>query len=271
MKRIKARKVINVFIYLLLVFMLLTVLKYFCFSMYKISNISMSPTLLSGDYIFVNKLIPGPRLIINASGGTPKLKRFKGYKTVKRNDILVFNPLNGSFPKLTSFYVKRCIGIPGDTFYIDNGFFKIKNVSDTLGNYFSQQILSEKMNVEFEPNVFNCFPFDSAYGWNVKQFGPLYIPMSGDTIGLDTLNIKLYKRLIYYETGKQITIENDAVFLDDSIVNKYVFKHNYYFMAGDWVLNSNDSRYWGLLPEDHIVGKVSFVWNSKDITTKKTR
>jgi signal peptidase I len=178
MKRIKApkvKKVINIFIYLLLAFTLLTVLRYFCFSIYKISNISMSPTLLSGDYIFVNKLIPGLRLTTNAFGDTPKLKRFKGYKTIKRNDILVFNPFKGSFPKLESFHVKRCIGIPGDTFYIDNGFNKIKNVSDTLGNYFSQQILSEKMNIEIEPNIFNCFPFDSAYSWNVKQFGPLYI------------------------------------------------------------------------------------------------
>lgn len=91
----------------------------------------------------------------------------------------------------------------------------------------------------------------------------IYIPISGDTICLDILNIKLYKRPIYYETGKQITIKNGDVLLGDSTVNKYVFKHNYYFMAGDWSLNSNDSRYWGLLPEDHIVGKVSFIWNSK--------
>jgi signal peptidase I len=60
-------------------------------------------------------------------------------------------------------------------------------------------------------------------------------------------------------------------FLSDSIINKYVFRYNYYFVAGDWVLDSYDSRYWGLLPEDHIVGKVSFIWNSKDITTRKTR
>lgn len=227
----------------------------------------MSPALLPGDYIFVNKLIPGPRLIIKASGDNPQLKRFTGYKTIKRNDIVVFNPLNGSFPELGAFHIKRCIGVPGDTFYIDNGFNKIKNVSDTLGDYFAQQMLSEKMDAEIEAIIFNCFPFDSAYDWNIKKFGPLYIPISGDTICLDIQNIKLYRQMIYYETGKRITIENGTIFLGDCIINKYVFRYNYYFVAGDWVLNSNDSRYWGLLPENHIVGKVSFIWNSKDITT----
>jgi signal peptidase I len=144
-------------------------------------------------------------------------------------------------------------------------------VSDTLGNYFTQQILSEKSDAEIEETVFTCFPFDSAYDWNIKKMGPLYIPISGDMICVDTLNIKLYREMIYYETGKRISIENGTIFLGDSIINKYVFKYNYYFVAGDWVLDSNDSRYWGLLPEDHIVGKVSFIWNSKDIATKKTR
>jgi signal peptidase I len=213
MKKTKTKKILAIFISLLLVFTLLIVLKYFCFGLYKISNISMSPALLSGDYIFVNKMIPSPRLIINAFGDNPQLKRLTGYKAIKRNDIVVFNPLNnGSFPEVGVFHIKRCMGIPGDTFYIENAFNKIKNVSDTLGDYFAQQILSEKMDAEIEATIFNCFPFDSAYDWNIKKFGPLYIPISGDTICFDTLNIKLYRQQIYYETGKQISIENGTVF-----------------------------------------------------------
>jgi signal peptidase I len=107
MKKTKTKKILTVFISLLFVVTLLTVLKYFCFGLYKISNISMSPALLSGDYIFVNKMIPGPRLILNAFGDTPQIKRFKGYKAIKRNDIVVFNPFNsGSFPEMGAFYIK---------------------------------------------------------------------------------------------------------------------------------------------------------------------
>ena len=113
--------------------------------------------------------------------------------------------------------------------------------------------------------------FRSVYNWNVKNFGPLYVPRKGDTLQIDSKNIPLYKNLIRYETDKEIKTRNDTVFLDDEPLLSYVFQQNYYFMSGDWARYSNDSRYWGLLPEDHIIGKAAIVWKSKDPKTGKIR
>jgi signal peptidase I len=86
-----------------------------------------------------------------------------------------------------------------------------------------------------------------------------------------TLNFYLYNNLLFYECNKIVKFLNGDILIGDSIVQNYTFQKNYYFMAGDWPLNSMDSRYWGLLPEDHVVGKVAFVWKSKDMKTGKHR
>lgn len=85
------------------------------------------------------------------------------------------------------------------------------------------------------------------------------------------MNIDLYKTLIEYETGSNIKITEEKIMLNDKIIKEYQFKNNYYFMAGDQVANSYDSRHWGLLPEDYVVGKVSMIWMSKEPKTKKIR
>ena len=76
-----------------------------------------------------------------------------------------------------------------------------------------------------------------------------------------------HDRMIAYETDKNVSVAQGRVFLNDSLISAYTFRQNYYFMAGDLVADSKDSRYWGLLPEDHIVGKVAFIWQSKDKNT----
>lgn len=238
----------------------------------------MEPAIMAGDHVIVNKLIPGPRIIKNVfslrKGEKPDLKRLKGW-SIKRNDILTFNFPYSNQERLdldmSLFYAKRCVAIPADTFYIENGFYKIKNSTDTLGYYINQRILSNKQDDEFPKEIFNCFPYDARYNWNMKNFGPLYIPAEGDEIAIDSLNILLYRNLIAYETQKTVTVKLGAVLIGDSIIKQYTFTKNYYFMAGDFVFDSKDSRYWGLLPEDHITGKISFVWNTKDIHSGKTK
>ena len=86
---------------------------------------------------------------------------------------------------------------------------------------------------------------------------------------IDTMNIILYRNLIAYETQKPVSTKEGAVLIGDSIISEYTFRKNYYFMTGDFVFDSKDSRYWGLLPEDHIAGKVAFFWNTKDIHSGK--
>ncbi len=251
----------NISFYILLILITIIfigVLKLFVFTSFSIPSSSMEPTLIPGDYILVNKL---------------------KYKPINRNDILVFNfpyldNWNRIRKNIKSYYTKRCIAIPGDTICIEDGIYQVKNISDTLGYYPSQLILKE-MN---EPSliqsgiVLDTYPWDSInYKWTIKSFGPLYIPKSGISIPIDTLNIKLYKNLIEYETDKDISIFLNIVYLDNIPIKEYSFTLNYYFMAGDYVLDSKDSRYWGLLPEDHIIGKVSKIWKSIDPATNSYR
>jgi signal peptidase I len=200
------------------------------------------------------------------------MRRLKGYRKVKRNEVLVFNFPYSDRDKLeldfNVFYAKRCVAIPGDTFFIENGFYKVKNVPDTLGYYPNQKALSEIPTENIAPNIYNCFP-DFDYSWNIKNFGHLYIPGENDTVAIDTMNVRLYKKLIEYETTGSITVGEGLVLLDSIPINEYVFQQNYYFMTGDYVQDSRDSRYWGLLPEDHIVGKAFIIWKSKNYDTNK--
>lgn len=249
-------------------------MRVFIFDTYTIPTPSMEPAIVSGDHVVVNKLVPGPRIIKNffslRKGEKPVFKRLSGFE-VKRNDVLIFNFPYSDLRRLdldiNLFYAKRCVAIPGDTFYIENGFYRVKNIPDTLGYYENQHILSGRADHEFAHEIFNCFPYDPYYNWNIKNFGPLYVPAKGDKMVIDTLNVLLYRNLIAYEMQKPVRVDDGEVLIGDSIIKEYTFRKNYYFMTGDFVFDSKDSRYWGLLPEDHITGKVAFVWNTKDMQT----
>jgi signal peptidase I len=259
--------------------LLAIVLRVFFFATYVIPTPSMEPAIIPGDKVMVYKMIPGPRIIRNFfslhKGEKPDITRLKGMRTVRRNDVLIFNFPYSNWERLEMdmnvFYAKRCVAIPGDTFYIEDGIYKVKNCPDTLGNYKAQRRFSQKKAENIRPEIFNCFPHDKAYRWNVKSFGPLYVPCKGDTLPIDPENVKLYWNLIRYETGSELNLQNDTVYLNSEPLQSYVFQQNYYYMAGDLTFDSRDSRYWGLLPEDHIVGKVGLVLHSKDKQTGKQR
>lgn len=108
------------------------------------------------------------------------------------------------------------------------------------------------------------FPNNVRYNWNEDQFGPIVIPKSGVTVKLNSKNIALYKKIISDYELNNLEIKGDDIKINGKSVNTYTFKQDYYWMMGDNRHRSEDSRYWGFVPQDHIVGKPVFIWMSID-------
>ncbi|MEJ8755671.1 signal peptidase I [Pontibacter sp. H259] len=116
---------------------------------------------------------------------------------------------------------------------------------------------------EEEATVFPHVP--SVYNWNADFFGPLYVPKEGATVAITPKTLPLYERVILeYEHNENAEVRGGKLFIDGKEVNQYTFKQNYYFMMGDNRHNSLDSRYWGFVPADHVVGKAVMIWMSTD-------
>lgn len=116
------------------------------------------------------------------------------------------------------------------------------------------QAKQEKKNAYDE----TCFPGDPHFKWNMDQYGAVYVPKKNDTLHLDTLNIKLYSNLIVDSEKNDLRIKRDSIFINGSLTSTYVIKKDYFFLLGDNRDNANDSRIWGFLPENLLIGKVIY-------------
>lgn len=241
---------------------------------------SMAPTLVPGDRVVVNKLIMGARIYTDfdfRDGGRElKSVRMKGLRQLKHNDIVVFNypQVGGRIAfKINFVYCKRCIGLPGDSLSIDNGHYRCNNYEGVLGLQAEQDRLETVPDDAYDAAGMAVYPFDEHVGWTFKHMGPMYIPRKGDMMALTAKDGTVYKSLLEYETGKAVTVDwkTDRVMLDGVPAEKHTWQHNYYFMVGDNVHDSIDSRYWGLVPEEYIVGVVQMISYAKDKETDKIK
>jgi len=277
--------------------------------------------------------------------------RFPGLSEIKHNDAVVFNYPDGdtlslkfqsnisyyslvreygidrvnrdtrNFGEITARpvdkrenYIKRCIGLPGDTLsireqqvYINSlpaenpDKLQYKYIVNTDGSKINPIILdrleiteggntsnrgefvfflTDGVAEELEklPNVKkvtkyrepvgkknnDLFPHNAALDWNLDNFGPLYIPKAGDLITLNLENIDAYRRVIVAYEGNTLQVRDGKIFINGQESDNYTIKMNYFWMMGDNRHNSADSRYWGFVPEDHVVGKAVFIWLSLD-------
>ena len=317
-----------------------TIIRTFLFEAYTIPTPSMEKSLMVNDYLFVSKMHYGARIpmtplsfpfvhnvmpLIGGKSYTEAIKwdykRLPGFGSIARYDDVVFN-----YPKDTVWnnsrpidkkdnYIKRCVGIPGDSLEIRRGVLYVNGekgydpkykqfnylVNTIVGAPVNSEILEDmdvypmgdgsmsnaysltKGEVEklkqipniqitlindlygFKPGMIepNIYPKDTThFKFNNDNFGPIYIPKKGATVNISPANIALFKDIITDYEGHELSYDTTQVLIDGQAASKYTFAMDYYWMMGDNRHNSLDSRYWGFVPETHIVGKAWFIWFS---------
>lgn len=146
---------------------------------------------------------------------------------------------------------------------------EFSKLGDSVYSFFMRSEDAEKVkklpfvtSIIREPLNIPAFPYDTLHPWTTDNFGPLLIPKKGTVITLQPSNINLYKRAIETYEGNTLEIVGDKYIINGKEATTYTFKYNYYWMMGDNRHRSQDSRYWGFVPETHVVGKASFIWFS---------
>lgn len=249
------------------VLIIIIIIRTFFIQAFSIPSNSMENTLTSGDFIFVNKIVYGPsryNMVPILNVNLPKLPL---YKQPKKNDIIVFEypgERDGLYPKESEDYIKRIIGTPGDTVLIKDRAVFVNNIEFPKPK---KILFSRNYSKPVDQQEDAVFP--KGFGWNEDNYGPLIIPGKGITVKLTLENIRGWKTLIDREFGDRVVTYYDGkIKINGNETNYYTFTKDYYFVMGDNRDISCDSRYWGLVPRENIVGKAIMIYWSSDFSSR---
>ncbi|MCW8848823.1 MAG: signal peptidase I [Melioribacteraceae bacterium] len=226
---------------------------------------SMENTIMTGDRLFINKFVFGPSTPTYLPLTNIELPnyRFPGLRDPERNEIIVFRypgELNEIKDDKIEHWVKRCVALPGDTLEIINKVVFVNGIKSPIPtniNYHIQPILPK--------NIKNPRIFPNNTKWNEDNYGPLVIPKKGDNIFLTVNNIEKWRTLINREFGRAVVdVDQNNVKINGEKVTSYTITRDYYFMVGDNRDNSLDSRFWGFVPRENIVGTPMIIFWSWD-------
>lgn len=240
-------------------------IKTFLIETSRVPTGSMEKTILVGDFLFVNKFIYGsssPRSIPFTNVALPYFT-LPSIREPEHGDIVVFE-YPGDRDELISTeitnYVKRCVGVPGDTVTIQDKVVFV-NGKEALRPP-NIQYINPYVNPE---DVSNPRIFPNSSPFNEDNYGPLIVPGKGDVIPLSVENIEEWRTIIDREFGRRVvTVEGSIIMIDGAPIKSYELKQDYYFMMGDNRDDSADSRFWGFVPRDKIIGQAFMIYWSWD-------
>jgi signal peptidase I len=260
-KKEHAKSLINDIVWVLVAFFFLNS---FVIASFEVPTGSMENEIMAGDFLFVNKFIYGgstPRTIPATNIRIPWF-RLPAFSDVERGDVIVFEfpgYRDEVHPEEFTFYLKRAIGIAGDTVEIRNRVVYVNGKPGMIPR-----------NIKFNyprgqsPDVQNPRIFPEGSGYNEDYWGPMRVPKEGDVIDLSVENFRQWRVFIEREGHTAILHPADGVVIDGKPAELYTVEQDYLFGMGDNRDNSLDGRFWGFIPEDNIIGTPMIVywsWN----------